>query len=200
MFSSQRFLWCPFGRCLCSLVTLAAYLCATVVWPVADGSHPAAGCRCSEELKATGRCCCSKNLAKLEEASKKSCCQKVSRSSCCSKKSLTKSCCSSRLTQSSVSTVRANCAPSQCKTGGSCCRKPSKTAERSRSALLRVQACGCDGGPHSQTAWSADPRLIGETAKVESGPDWPTSLTGADFRFSNPHRLPETPPPKVLAA
>ena len=49
-------------------------------------------------------------------------------------------------------------------------------------------------------ALNADPRLIGETAHVQTGSAWPTSLTETRRRISNPYRLPETPPPKTPAA
>ncbi len=56
---SWKIAWRPLGQRLCAGLTLLAYVCAVVGFPLPiQASHCAGGCTCCAEAKAQHQCCC----------------------------------------------------------------------------------------------------------------------------------------------
>jgi len=68
-------------------ITLLAFVASSVGIPAQPFGQPTSGCRCGEELQASGQCCCKKSQG---SGSPKSCCagsaQKTAVRSCCENK------------------------------------------------------------------------------------------------------------------
>ncbi|MCA9071569.1 MAG: hypothetical protein KDA84_21735, partial [Planctomycetaceae bacterium] len=92
------------GHNLACMGTLLAFIVSTVGVPLHPLGLPTSGCRCSEDLKASGQCCCMKAQ---RSGSPQSCCtgsvKKSLLPSCCEKKA---TCCSKGLSQ-----PKPSCAP-----------------------------------------------------------------------------------------
>lgn len=187
MFAFRYLRWLPSRRALCSLVTLVGYVCATMGMPMGNWGHPTIGCRCGEELKAAGLCCCSKKMKALESAL-----------SCCSEGQAAKSCCVAKKAIPTETTLKPCCAArTPTETQSSCCQKP---ADNAPSQCPQVSACGCGGEPIGEMWCNSDPRVLPSAVLVEWVPSLEERAWEPLLAFSSRRDSPETPPPKVPAA
>lgn len=173
---------------VCTL-TLWAFVASSVGLPTQPFGRPTSGCRCGDDLKAAGQCCCMKAQ---QSSSPKSCCagsaQKSSVRACCEKKA---TCCEGGLSQPE----------SRCSTSTkSCCRpKPRSTCPSSSgSKTPAVSACGCGGIPSDAgLLTNAEPRRLTAIAVIHAAPDGARWVLPSEPFPPCPSESPETPPPKV---
>jgi hypothetical protein len=168
---------------LCA-TTLAAFAIASVGIPYGNVGRSPQGCQCSEELKASGNCCC-KNRAALQEHAEGRC-----RKSCCRKRNRLRT-----IGKCSASKPRKADSP----TRKSCCRNSQAACKHSHGAGggPMVSDCSCQGAPSSGLIVNSDPRLLRD--RPPANPASPGEHVQRDARLFPPQSapIPETPPPEA---
>jgi hypothetical protein len=177
--------WFPSRRCVCSLATLLAYVVSTVGVPTGNWGKPTFACRCGEELKSSGQCCCSRKLAGRNPAS--SCCSKAPHAQIDHEDDKSK--------PLPVNLKPCCAAQSPPKSEGSCCKKRANSLP---SELFQVSACGCGGKPLGGIWCNADPRLLNQAASVLRSDLLLAPVQIPEMDFVSLREAPETPPPKRL--
>lgn len=176
---------------LTCIVTLWAFVASSVGLPLTPLGQPTSHCRCRDELKSAGQCCCSNAKDSITASS---CCETpkktVAETSCCKRQrtcftkphSTPQSCCAREPKSSRPST-----APSPC-------------SDSFRAKVPAISACGCGVPSDAALATSAEPRSLGAVVMVVDHPNSERWLPPLETIPSGPSLPPETPPPKVPLA
>ncbi|QDU37214.1 hypothetical protein Mal4_15230 [Maioricimonas rarisocia] len=158
-------------RRLAALLLLMVYATATVGLPATnDFAAPTTGCRCGDDLKQSGNCCC-RNRARTSETG--SCCKATVEASCCA--------------DSNSESVAAKPRPSaehNCGDGGA--KNPSLTV------------CSCGGEPISGLVCINDPRMLQHSCRPTPLDGASRFAPPASEQFTPGTRTPDTPPPESL--
>ena len=196
------------GRTLCSMLTLLTYGIAAVGVPMGGNQGgPSTECRCSNDLKSSGKCCCRKAVSVIAESESRhldlgSCCVRNAAQSQRRKSRAVNACCSAKSSELQPKSSKLCCVPGgrlHCTPSGEPAANSDGDADSEVPSYPAMTACTCGGEPSVGLMCNTDPRLPGDSVRVLPGEDWQEKWESV-CEFPPDHSIaPETPPPKVAA-
>jgi len=198
-------------RGLFSMLTLLAYAVTAVGVPMGGNQGvPSTECRCSNDLKSSGECCCRKAVSVIAESqsrhlglgSGRSRCVRNAAQSHRRKSRAVKACCSSKNSELQPTNTNSCCVPGErlhCTPSGEPVANSDHNADADVPSYPTIAPCTCGNESSVGLMCNTDPRLPGDSVRVLPGEDWQKKWEFVcEFPLDDPI-APETPPPQVAA-